>query len=97
MPSFGERKGWHLPGFDTSVPPWINRSLSSGLPNSAAGVGFFVTTFELGIPRGFDVALSFTFEEETMQPYRAYLFVNGWMMGKRVPFLSRRALVLRMA
>jgi hypothetical protein len=80
--TFGERKGWHLPGFDTSS--WESRDLSEGLPNSAAGVGFFVTTFDLSIPEGFDVPLSFTFEEPLGQPYRLYLFVNGWMMGKRV-------------
>ncbi|KIK71458.1 glycoside hydrolase family 35 protein [Collybiopsis luxurians FD-317 M1] len=79
---FGERQGWHLPGFDTSS--WVSRNLSQGLPNSAAGVGFFVTTFDLDIPEGFDVLVSFTFEEALGQPYRVYLFVNGWMMGKRV-------------
>ncbi|KAJ3972272.1 glycoside hydrolase family 35 protein [Lentinula raphanica] len=79
---FGERQGWHLPGFDTSS--WEARDLSEGLPDSQAGVGFFVTTFELAIPGGFDVPLSFTFEEPLGQPYRVYLFVNGWMMGKRV-------------
>lgn len=80
--TFGERKGWHLPGFDTSA--WESRDLADGLPGSAAGVGFFVTTFDLSIPAGFDVLLSFTFEEPLGQPYRLYLFVNGWMMGKRV-------------
>lgn len=80
--TFGERKGWHLPGFDTSS--WQSRNVSAGLPNGAAGVGFFVTTFDLNIPSGLDVLLSFTFEEALGQPYRVYLFVNGWMMGKRV-------------
>ncbi|KAF8902859.1 hypothetical protein CPB85DRAFT_1438584 [Mucidula mucida] len=42
---FGERSGWHLPGLDTSA--WESRELSDGLPGSAAGVGFFVTTFDL--------------------------------------------------
>ncbi|KAJ3813869.1 glycoside hydrolase family 35 protein [Lentinula aff. lateritia] len=84
---FGERQGWHLPGFDTSS--WESRNLSDGLPESAAGVGFFVTTFELGIPGGFDVLTSFTFEEALGQPYRVYLFVNGWMMGKRVGNLGQ--------
>jgi len=28
--------------------------------------------------------MSFTFQEPLRQPYRALLFVNGWMMGKRV-------------
>ncbi|KAH9038312.1 galactose-binding domain-like protein [Lactarius pseudohatsudake] len=65
---FGERAGWHLPGFDTSV-------------------GFFSTEFPLHIPPGFDVMLSFTFDESA-QPYRALLFVNGWMMGKRVANLG---------
>ena len=81
--TFGERQGWHLPGFDTSS--WETRSLSSGLPNSAAGVGFFVTTFNLAIPSETDVPISFNFvDSSSSQPYRAYLFVNGWMMGKRV-------------
>ena len=82
---FGERAGWHLPGFDTSN--WVARDLSDGLPNGAAGVGFFVTEFPLHIPPGFDVMLSFTFDESA-QPYRAFLFVNGWMMGKRVANLG---------
>ena len=79
---FGERQGWHLPGFDTSS--WASRDLIQGLPNSTAGVGFFVTAFRLAIPKGFDVPMSFTFTEPFGQPYRALLFVNGWMMGKRV-------------
>ncbi len=82
---YGERAGWHLPGFDTSS--WVERDLSAGLPNGAAGVGFFVTCFPLNIPAGFDVTISFTFDE-IAQPYRALLFVNGWMMGKRVANLG---------
>ena len=74
--TFGERSGWHLPGFDTSK--WQSRSLSQGLPNDTAGVGFFVTTFDLDVPRGNDVPLSFVFDNGNLgQPYRAFLFVNG--------------------
>ncbi len=82
---FGERAGWHLPRFDTSN--WVARDLSAGLPDGVAGVGFFVTEFPLHIPPGLDVMLSFTFDESA-QPYRAFLFVNGWMMGKRVANLG---------
>lgn len=82
---YGERMGWHLPGFDTSS--WVLRDLSEGLPNAAAGVGFFVTTFNLSIPDGFDVPMSFTFDDFS-QPYRSQLYVNGWMMGKRVSNLG---------
>ncbi len=87
----GEREGWHLPGFDTSSAEWTARELSSGLPDGGAGVGFFVTTFELDIPRYTDTSVSFQFEETNDQPYRALLFVNGWQFGKvrgRVAFSS---------
>lgn len=77
---FGERQGWHLPGFDTSS--WKRRSLSQGLPSGGAGAGFFVTNFDLSIAGGLDVMMSFEFEN-LMQPYRALLFVNGWQFGKR--------------
>ncbi|KAH8108699.1 glycoside hydrolase family 35 protein [Phellopilus nigrolimitatus] len=86
---FGEREGWHLPGFDTSS--WVERDLSEGLPGDNAGVGFFVTTFSLDIPEETDVPISFLFDggsSLTVQPYRAILFVNGWMMGKRVANLG---------
>ena len=82
---FGERAGWHLPGFDASR--WPRRALRDGLPGARAGAGFFVTTFALAIPRGFDVFMSFNFDGNangTSAPYRALLFVNGWMMGRRV-------------
>jgi len=62
----------------------VKRDLSAGLPADSAGVGFFVTTFKLNLLAGLDVMLSFDFEEPFGQPYRALLFVNGWMMGKRV-------------
>ncbi|KAK0200111.1 glycoside hydrolase family 35 protein [Desarmillaria ectypa] len=86
---YGERKGWHLPGFDTSS--WDLRDLNHALPDSAAGIGFFVTTFDLDIPERFDVPMSFNFNEPLGQPYRAYLFVNGWMMAKRVGNLGPQA------
>ena len=79
---YGEREGWHLPGFDTSAADWTTRDLAEGLPDATAGVGFFVTTFELAYPAGSDVLTSFEFAEEFGQPYRALLFVNGWMFGK---------------
>ncbi|KAI1789917.1 glycoside hydrolase superfamily, partial [Ganoderma leucocontextum] len=83
---FGERRGWHLPGFDTSH--WTARDLSEGLPGGTAGVGFFVTTFDLAFPSDTDVLMNFQFETENTQPYRALLFVNGWMFGKRVANLG---------
>ncbi|KAJ3543307.1 hypothetical protein NM688_g5870 [Phlebia brevispora] len=81
---FGERQGWHLPGFDTSS--WTKRNFSQSLPSSP-GIGFFVTTFDLDIPSDVDAMLSFVFDDID-QPYRALLFVNGWQFGKRVANLG---------
>ncbi|KAJ7231397.1 glycoside hydrolase family 35 protein [Mycena haematopus] len=86
---FGERCGWHLPGFDTSA--WEVRELADGLPGGGAGVGFFVSTFELNMEDFLDVHMSFTFEDPLGPAYRAFLFVNGWMMGKRVANLGPQA------
>ncbi|KAJ7627105.1 glycoside hydrolase family 35 protein [Roridomyces roridus] len=86
---FGERRGWHLPGFDTSS--WEQRDLSEGLVDSRAGVGFFVTTFTLNVEEYLDVHMAFRFEDPLGAPYRALLFVNGWMMGKRVGNLGPQA------
>lgn len=77
---YGERQGWHLPGFDASS--WESRELSDGLPTDSAGVGFFITTFDLDLPKKTDILMSFQFETTNDQPYRALLFVNGWQFGK---------------
>jgi len=83
--SFGEVQGWHLPGFDTSK--WEIRSLRSG--RLQPGLGFFVTTFKLDIEEGLDVPMSFVFDKGMPgQTYRAYLFVNGWFVGKRIGYLG---------
>ncbi|KAF8525605.1 glycoside hydrolase superfamily [Hysterangium stoloniferum] len=82
---FGEREGWHLPGFDTSK--WQTRLLSEGLPNQDPGIGFFVTTFDLHMPSGTDIPISFVFDDDSAR-YRALLFVNGWQYGRRVGYLG---------
>ncbi|KAG6855826.1 hypothetical protein H0H87_010439 [Tephrocybe sp. NHM501043] len=46
-------------------------------------VGFFRTTFNLDLPKGYDVPLSIEFDS-TFGHYRAQLYVNGWQMGKRI-------------
>ena len=62
---------------------WEERDVSEALPDHKAGVGFFVTTFTLDVPKGVDAMMSFAFSEEDA-PYRALLYVNGWKFGKRV-------------
>lgn len=97
---YGERAGWHLPGFDDSQ--WQVRSPTDGLPPGRAGggVGFFRTTFNLNLPTDHDVALGVRFPSasdsesalggpgRSQGKYRAQLYVNGWQLGKRVAHLG---------
>lgn len=70
---YGERAGWHLPGFDDSQ--WEPRSPAEGM--LSAGVGFFRATFDLDIPAGVDAKMSFNFPPYGNGTYRAFLYVNG--------------------
>jgi hypothetical protein len=89
-----ERQGLHLPGaLSASDVDWQPSAgpVASGI--SAPGIGFFATTFDLNIPSGFDIPLSFTFTNATsssnstgssVPAYRAQLYINGWQYGKFV-------------
>ncbi|KAJ4353285.1 uncharacterized protein N0V89_005012 [Didymosphaeria variabile] len=81
---FVERNGLHLPGALDSDASWTNSSgpVESGI--AKPGVGFFGAEFELDIPGGWDVPLSFTFTNSTTTAHRVLLYVNGWQYGKYV-------------
>ncbi|KAI1456826.1 glycoside hydrolase family 35 protein [Annulohypoxylon moriforme] len=85
---FAERQGYHQPS-----PPnqdWeISNPIIDGI--ESAGIGFFTTTFDLDVPTGYDVPLSFVFDNSsssTTSNYRCQLFVNGWQFGKYVANLG---------
>ncbi|CRG86364.1 hypothetical protein PISL3812_03370 [Talaromyces islandicus] len=87
---YAERQGYHLPsppdeGWDSANP------IYDGIER--AGVGFFTASFDLHIPTGWDVPLSFVFNASnhrsidgysTNSNYRCQLFVNGYQFGKYV-------------
>ncbi|KAI9687910.1 MAG: hypothetical protein M1822_001992 [Bathelium mastoideum] len=70
---YGERLGWHLPGFDTS--PWVGGSPLEGLNQS--GVAWYVTTFELDIDDDLDVPLGLELDAPDGTLTRVMVFING--------------------
>ncbi|KAI3398729.1 hypothetical protein diail_8595 [Diaporthe ilicicola] len=83
---FAERQGFHLP-----QPPsdgWEARNpVEEGI--EGAGVGFFATSFDLAIPKGWDVPMAFVFANTTAADgvpadFRVQLFVNGYQFGKYI-------------
>jgi beta-galactosidase GanA len=81
---FGERNGWHLPGFPDSG--WATRRV----PDTAAvaGTAWYRTQFTLAVPAGHDASLGITIGNPAVRAsggaYRVLVFVNGWNMGQYV-------------
>ncbi|KXJ91390.1 family 35 glycosyl hydrolase [Microdochium bolleyi] len=76
-----ERHGYHLPAPPTK--DWANsRGPTEGIEKP--GITFYSTSFDLDLPKGYDIPLSFTFANSTAagtKAYRAQLFVNGYQFG----------------
>lgn len=80
---YAERQGYHLP-----KPPSGDWSL--GKPTEGierAGVRFYTTSFDLDMPSGYDIPVSFQFTNSTsngtaVPSFRAQLYVNGYQFGK---------------
>lgn len=80
---FAERQGYHLPKPPTAN--WSNGKPTEGI--SSPGVAFYTASFDLDLPHGYDIPLSFNFANSTSvtpQQYRSLLFVNGYQFGKYV-------------
>ncbi|HEX9108007.1 MAG TPA: beta galactosidase jelly roll domain-containing protein, partial [Longimicrobiales bacterium] len=81
---YGERHGWHLPGFPDEA--WTAATLPS--PTANPGTTWYRTTFDLAIPVTHDASLGITIGDpaapRSQARYRALLFVNGWNMGQYI-------------
>ena len=79
---FGERSGWHLPGFDDGKWDKARLPATQVLP----GTTWYRTTFDLAVPKGHDASLGLSIGNPEVPRsavnYRALLFVNGWNMGQ---------------
>ncbi|MGA5583434.1 beta galactosidase jelly roll domain-containing protein [Streptomyces thermodiastaticus] len=71
---YGERHGWHLPGYPdrswqpVTLPPTDTRQ----------GVARYRTEFRLSVDPGTDASLDLTFTDDPSRPYRVQIFLNGW-------------------
>ncbi|KAJ5969663.1 hypothetical protein N7501_005911 [Penicillium viridicatum] len=87
---YAERQGYHYPSPPSSK--WdLSNPVTDGLAH--AGVGFFVASFRLDIPSGWDVPMSVVFNNSIQNStedntrgnnYRCQLFVNGYQFGKYI-------------
>jgi beta-galactosidase GanA len=84
---FGERAGWHLPGFPDRA--WAQ--VSAIAPAQPPGVTWYRTQFHLAVPSGQDVSIGLRFAGDGTIGDRALVFVNGWQVGHYIdgPGLQR--------
>jgi beta-galactosidase len=77
---YGERMGWHLPGFPDA------RWASTHLPRhrDTAGVDWYRTTFRLDLPADQDVPIALRIHDAVPRHYRAIVFINGWQVGRYI-------------
>lgn len=90
---YGERVGWHLPGFDDSK--WKKVSIkgdNSILSVEGATIKFFRTIVPLDLPSNKDISISFVLStpSTSSKAYRAQLFVNGYQYGRYYPHIGNQ-------
>jgi beta-galactosidase GanA len=80
---FGERNGWHLPGFPDGS--WATRQVPGA---TVAGTSWYRTQFALAVPAGHDASLGVVIGDPAVRAsggaYRLLIFVNGWNMGQYI-------------
>lgn len=95
---YGERLGWHLPGFSPSSQPspsssssaaaaaWDSSTPYDGL--DGAGVRLYLTSFTLDVDADLDAPLGVSFSAPDGTVARVMFWVNGYQYGKYVPHIG---------
>ncbi|MFF4754092.1 glycoside hydrolase family 35 protein [Streptomyces sp. NPDC002514] len=77
---YGEREGWHLPGFADGG--WQR----ADLPHTGRkqGVTWYRTTFRLSVPGDLDASAGLVLQDDPARAYRVQIFLNGWNLGQYI-------------
>jgi beta-galactosidase GanA len=77
---YGERTGYHLPGYPDGG--WDRVSLPH--PDGTPGTSWYRATVDLDLPPGQDVPLGIRITDDPARHYRALIYVNGWLIGRYI-------------
>ncbi|MEU4239797.1 beta-galactosidase [Actinoplanes sp. NPDC026619] len=81
---YGERNGWHLPGFKDRS--WTTRTVPD--TTAVAGTSWYRTAFDLRIPAELDASIGLTIGDPSVPRsgghYRVLVFLNGWNLGQYI-------------
>jgi hypothetical protein len=77
---YGEREGWHLPGYDHGS--W--QAVEFPRADRRQGVTWYRTSFRLDVDPGVDASLGLVLDDDPDRAYRVQIFLNGWNMGQYI-------------
>ncbi|WP_330304342.1 MULTISPECIES: beta-galactosidase [unclassified Streptomyces] len=77
---YGERRGWHLPGFADSG--W--KVVDFPRAERRQGVVWYRTDFRLAVDTAVDASIGLTLTDDPARAYRVQIFLNGWNMGQYI-------------
>ncbi|MGW3357412.1 glycoside hydrolase family 35 protein [Streptomyces bungoensis] len=77
---YGEREGWHLPGF----PDRDWQQVAFPRTVRYQGVTWYRTDFRLSVPGDVDASVGLTLRDDPHRAWRAQIFLNGWNLGQYV-------------
>ncbi|KEQ98433.1 glycoside hydrolase family 35 protein [Aureobasidium subglaciale EXF-2481] len=83
---YGERVGWHLPGFSPSGKDWSAGSPAQGLNSS--GIKWYLTTFELDIDSDLDVPIGLELSAPAGTVASVQIYLNGYQYGKFITHIG---------
>ncbi|KAL1880615.1 hypothetical protein Daus18300_001226 [Diaporthe australafricana] len=88
---YGERLGWHLPGFSpesypSSLGAWDDSTPLDGL--STSGIRFYISSFKLDIAEDLDAPLGLSFSSPAGTVARVMFWINGYQYGKYEPHIG---------
>jgi hypothetical protein len=80
---YGERHGWHLPGYDDGA--WEPGSPAAAPDEDRRqGVTWYRTTFRLDVPPETDASVGLVVGGTRARDVRVQVFLNGWNLGEYV-------------
>ncbi|MFF1642459.1 beta-galactosidase [Streptomyces sp. NPDC058246] len=77
---YGERHGWHLPGF--AATGW--KVVDFPRADRRQGVTWYRTDFRLAVDPAVDASIGLTLTDDPARAYRVQIFLNGWNMGQYI-------------
>jgi beta-galactosidase GanA len=77
---YGEREGWHLPGY--AAGGWEAVTLPRA--DKRQGVAWYRTSFKLAVDTSIDASIGLVLDDDPARAYRVQIFLNGWNMGQYI-------------